>query len=78
VSSTGVERVVVVDTDRCEAHGKCYLVAPSLFEPDDDEGKAIYTGGSIGPSDAAAVEAGSAIEACPERALTWKEVGTSA
>jgi ferredoxin len=65
-------RVVHVDRDRCESHGKCYLVASSQFEPDDDEGKAIFVGGPIAESDADATsEAQTAIDACPERALSW-------
>lgn len=71
-SAFGQWRTVVVDRDLCESHGKCYLVAPAQFEPDDDEGKSVYVGGRIGPSDASkAAEAQSAIDACPERALSW-------
>ena len=26
---------VHVDEDRCEGHGRCYALAPAVFEPDD-------------------------------------------
>jgi hypothetical protein len=29
--------VVKADLGRCGGHGKCYLIAPDLFEPFDDE-----------------------------------------
>lgn len=31
---------VSIDADRCVGHGRCYDVAPNLFEPIDDEGRA--------------------------------------
>ncbi len=27
---------VIVDHDRCEAYGRCFAVAPALFDVDDD------------------------------------------
>lgn len=27
---------VEIDTDRCSGHGRCYALAPQVFEPDDE------------------------------------------
>ena len=27
---------VEIDRERCSGHGRCYAVAPAVFEPDDD------------------------------------------
>ena len=27
---------IIVDIDRCTGHGRCYAVAPDVYEPDDD------------------------------------------
>ena len=36
---------VHVDEERCEGHGRCYALAPAVFEPDDlGDGKAIGDG----------------------------------
>ena len=31
---------VVIDTERCTGHGRCYSLAPAVFTDDDDEGTA--------------------------------------
>jgi ferredoxin len=56
-----------VDTGSCVGHGRCYDVAPSLFE-DDDEGYSVVKGdGSVPPGEAEA--AWLAVRLCPERAV---------
>jgi ferredoxin len=57
---------VHIDSERCQGHGMCYVVAPSAFDVDDDGyGRAIHeevTG--------ATAEAVSLAEArCPENAV---------
>ena len=38
---------VRVDPDLCQGHGRCYAIAPELFEPDDlGNGEAIGEGSS--------------------------------
>lgn len=61
-----------VDLTLCVGHGKCYLLAPDLFEPRDDEGRARVVAGPIPSDDETRVKrAELAIEACPEGALRW-------
>ncbi len=55
-----------IDTDACTGHGRCYSLAPELFEPD-DEGFGVVTKGEVGS--AAAAAARSAASSCPERAV---------
>jgi ferredoxin len=62
---------VSVDGGSCVGHGRCYDVAPALFE-DDDEGYSVVKGdGSVpdGQADAARL----AVRLCPERAITLAE-----
>lgn len=62
-----------VDWNLCEGHGKCYLSAPNLFEPDenDDWGKPIVLIPEIDPGDARLVAAARlATTLCPEFAIT--------
>ena len=59
-----------LDSDKCQGHGRCYALAPDLFEPD-DEGYAVLlvpTGSSVptGFEDAARLAA----DNCPEYAIT--------
>jgi ferredoxin len=68
-------RIVAVDMDLCEGHGKCYLTAPDLLRPQDDAGRAEFYADPIDPADTAALRrADATIAGCPERALTWAEV----
>jgi ferredoxin len=63
--------VIRVDLNRCVGHGKCYLVAPELMQPFDDEGHAEFIGDPIDPSDEKASRKADAIVAsCPEEALS--------
>ena len=58
---------VSVDKDLCVGHGRCYDVAPELFE-DDEEGYAVVRGdGSVPPGQADAARL--AVRLCPERAV---------
>jgi len=62
---------VSVDKELCVGHGRCYDVAPELFE-DDDEGYAVVRGdGSVPPGQADAARL--AVRLCPERAVTVTE-----
>ncbi len=62
-----------VDRDLCEGHGKCYLSAPNLFEPDENDvwGKPVVLVPEIDPNDPALVAAARlATTLCPEFAIT--------
>jgi len=62
---------VSVAQDLCVAHGRCYDVAPELFE-DDEDGYALVKGdGSVLPGQAEAARL--AVRLCPERAVTLAE-----
>jgi ferredoxin len=62
---------VHVDQDLCQGHGRCYSLAPQLFEPDDIGNGVELDGGRVPPGleDAAR----KAVLNCPERAITLEE-----
>lgn len=63
--------VVRVDLDLCVGHGKCYLVAPELMEPFDDEGHARFCGDPVDAADRRRSDLLDVIVAsCPEEALS--------
>jgi ferredoxin len=61
-----------LDEERCTGHGRCYSLAPSLFEPDEDDGHGVLLGdGTVAPDDEAAARL--AVNNCPERAITLED-----
>jgi ferredoxin len=58
---------VRIDDDRCTGHGRCYALAPELFEPDDLGQGQVIGDGTVpdGQHDAARKAAAN----CPERAV---------
>ena len=64
---------VVLDSDRCVGHGRCYALAPEVYDAD-DEGHCLM---QFGPDDLIPVglEAKARLGAanCPEQALTVTE-----
>lgn len=61
---------LVVDLEKCQGHGKCYLIAPALFAPDDDWGRPRVTQPLIEDDDFDRLDlAEEAVNNCPERAL---------
>lgn len=58
---------IVLDTQACQGHGRCYALAPDLFDAD-DEGYAVVR--HAGELDAAqADDARRAADNCPEFAI---------
>jgi ferredoxin len=55
-----------IDTDACTGHGRCYVLAPTLFDCDDD-GYGQVAGELVDPADEAAAR--KAVLACPEHAV---------
>jgi ferredoxin len=57
---------IKIDDERCQGHAVCYLVAPELFEVDDDG-----RGSVIGPNVRLELEdkAHIAVDRCPEHAV---------
>ena len=60
-----------VDQDRCEGHGRCYSIAPQLFEPDDIGNSTERGNGSVAADQEqlATRAAGN----CPEQAVIVEE-----
>lgn len=62
------EGTLRIDSDRCQGHAICYLLAPGLFEVD-DEGRGSVTRTAM-ESDDDQAQAAVAIDRCPERAIS--------
>jgi ferredoxin len=60
-------------SDKCSGHGRCYVLEPGLFEPDDD-GYAVIVS-SVVSDDADVASARRAATACPEGAILLTEIG---
>ncbi len=58
---------VHVDAERCQGHGRCYALAPDLFEPDDLGNGSEVGDGSV-PADREDT-ARLAVANCPEHAI---------
>ena len=58
---------VGVDADRCVGHGRCYTLAPEVFDADEG-GHAIVRADEV--SGEREAEAGDAERNCPEGAIT--------
>lgn len=58
---------VSIDFGLCQGHGRCYEIAPEVFE-DDDRGYGSVRTPVVAPAQREAVEA--ALRACPEHAIT--------
>jgi ferredoxin len=56
-----------IDADACTGHGRCYVLAPEVFEPD-DEGHSVGLVDEI-PDDLLD-QARRAVANCPESAIT--------
>ncbi|HEX4108337.1 MAG TPA: ferredoxin [Solirubrobacteraceae bacterium] len=64
-------KVIHVDLERCQGHGKCYMVAPDDFDFEDEHGRSRFVGAPIDPGDEKRMKlAARAVQACPESALT--------
>ena len=60
-----------VDTDLCQGHGRCYMLAPDLFEADDD-GYCHPTHERVVPPELADQARRAAVN-CPEDAIILTE-----
>lgn len=59
---------VRVDADRCEGHGRCYALAPAIFEPDDIGNAQVSGDGHVAPGNES--RARLAVANCPEQAIS--------
>ena len=55
-----------IDKDACTGHGRCYVLAPTLIDCD-DEGYGSVSQADLGPEDEELAR--KAVLACPERAV---------
>lgn len=62
---------LAIDQAKCEGHGRCYDIAPNLFEPDDFGHGQLVTG--VSQTDADPDEARRAVHACPEHAVIFEQ-----
>jgi ferredoxin len=68
---------VVIDETKCQGHGRCYSLEPSLFEPKDDLGHSMVPDDrELDDGDEALRERLTrAADSCPERAISIKTAG---
>ena len=59
-----------VDLDKCVGHGRCYVLAPDVYE-DDERGHCVVRHERVPPE--LADEARRGAENCPEHAITVEE-----
>lgn len=59
-----------MDGDACTGHGRCYSLAPDVFEPDDD-GHSVVKVVDVPPELEAQARAGASN--CPESAITIED-----
>ena len=63
---------VTIDTDRCTGHGRCYALAPDVFDADDDgNGVVCHIGRDLLGDELAHAEV--AVANCPESAIELVE-----
>ena len=61
---------ITINTDRCTGHGRCYVLAPEVFEPDDD-GYSVARASVVDDDLTEAAQLGSSN--CPEDAINVVE-----
>ena len=61
---------VRVDLGRCVGHGRCYVLAPDVFE-EDESGNCVIPREAVPPELAAQARLGE--QNCPEHAITVEE-----
>jgi ferredoxin len=61
---------IEIDSERCTGHGRCYTLAPELFDADDEgHGRVLADAVPAGLEDKARM----AVQNCPEQAITLVE-----
>ncbi len=59
---------IVFDRDKCQGHGRCYALAPDLFDADDEGYAVVLVSGDLTEEQAASAQL--AADNCPEYAIT--------
>lgn len=66
-------KVLSIDLDLCQGHGRCYRLAPSIFRPIDDDGHAEVIPDADLADEIVSAQVERATNACPEMAISWHE-----
>jgi ferredoxin len=61
---------IVLDSDLCTGHGRCYSLAPELFDAD-DEGHSVVLATEV--PEGLESQAWLAVQNCPERCIAIEE-----
>jgi ferredoxin len=59
---------IVFDREKCQGHGRCYALAPDLFDADDEGYAVVLASGPLDDAQLAAAQL--AADNCPEYAIT--------
>lgn len=59
---------IAYDRTKCQGHGRCYALAPELFDADDEGYAVVLVSGDL--DDAQVAQAQLAADNCPEYAIT--------
>ena len=59
---------IAYDREKCQGHGRCYALAPELFDADDEGYSVVLVSGELSPEQLA--QAQLAADNCPEFAIT--------
>lgn len=59
---------IAYDREKCQGHGRCYALAPDLFDADDEGYATVLVSGELSPEQVA--QAQLAADNCPEYAIT--------
>ena len=61
---------IVLDSELCTGHGRCYTLAPELFDTD-DEGHSVLLADEV--PEGLEAQAWLAVQNCPERCIAIEE-----
>ena len=59
---------IILDREKCQGHGRCYALAPELFDTDDEGYAVLKADGELGGDQED--DARIAADNCPEYAIT--------
>ncbi|MCB0963728.1 MAG: ferredoxin [Acidimicrobiales bacterium] len=62
---------IAYDREKCQGHGRCYALAPELFDADDEGYSVVLVSGELSPEQVA--QAQLAADNCPEYAITLED-----
>ena len=60
-----------LDNEKCQGHGRCYALAPDLFESDEEGYSVLKVDGDVPAGSEGAAQL--AVDNCPEFAITLED-----